>query len=89
MIETVPMSGATDADRAHFAAIAKVEAENEQDAFERAARTPPGQRILAGARLGALTAWTPAVWAEIDARTDGQMELARRRVARARKPADR
>ena len=78
-----PMVRATQADWDHFAAIAEAEAESERDAFAEAARTPPGERILEGARLGALVTWTPAHLAEIDARVDGEMELARRRVARS------
>lgn len=37
--------------------------------------------MILGCELGAEIAWTPAVLAEIDARADGQMELARRRIA--------
>lgn len=70
-------------DVAHFAAIAAVEAETEEQRFAHAARTPPGERILTGLRLGAQLPLTPALLAEIDACTDGQMELARRRVALA------
>jgi hypothetical protein len=43
--------------------------------------TPPGERILEGFRLAAEAPWTPAHLAELDARTDGEMELARRRIA--------
>jgi hypothetical protein len=77
------MARATQADWAHFAAIAAAEAESEREAFGEAARTPPGTRILAGAALGGLVSWTPAHLAEVDARADGQMELARRRFARS------
>lgn len=76
---------ATPAERAHFEAIAVAEAESERESYERAAVTPPGERILAGARLGALVHWTPELLAEADARADGQMELARRRVARSKR----
>jgi hypothetical protein len=71
-------------DFAHFAAIAAAEAESEEQRFARAARLPPGERMLVGLRLGAELPMTPAVLAEIDARADGQMELARRRLALAR-----
>jgi hypothetical protein len=37
--------------------------------------------MLAGIRLGAMLPMTPVLLAEIDARADGQMELARRRIA--------
>jgi hypothetical protein len=37
--------------------------------------------MLAGIRLGMQLPWTRAVLAEVDAQTDGQMELARRRIA--------
>ena len=77
-------------DFAHFAAIATTEAETEEQRFAHAARTPPGERILTGLRLGAALPLTPALLAEIDARADGQMELARRRMAlglaRSRRP---
>lgn len=75
------MATASDRDRAHFAAIARGEAENEDERYERAARTPPGERILEGYRLGLEVPWTPAHLAEVDARADGQMEIARRRIA--------
>lgn len=68
-------------DFAHFAAIASAEAESEEQAFTRAASRPPGEGILIGFRLGAELPMTPALLAEIDARADGQMELARRRIA--------
>lgn len=68
-------------DFAHFATIAAAEAETEEQRFARAARTPPGERILTGLRLGAELPMTAAMLAEIDARADGQMELARRRLA--------
>jgi hypothetical protein len=73
---------ATPHDLAHFAAIAAAEQAAEDERYERAARTPPGERMIIGIRLGSAIPWTPAVLAEIDARTDGQMELARRRIAR-------
>jgi hypothetical protein len=72
---------ATPADHAHFAAIADAEAAEEEARFARAAKTPPGERILTGMRLGASLPLTPPLLAEIDARADGQMELARRRIA--------
>lgn len=72
---------ATPSDRAHFAAIAAAEEAAEEERYRRAARTPPGERILEGIRLGAALPASPAVLAELDARADGQMELARRRIA--------
>ena len=39
-----------------------------------------GERVLIGFRLGAEAPWTPAHLAELDARCDGQMELARRGI---------
>lgn len=68
-------------DVAHFATIGAAEAETEERRFAEAASTPPGERILAGMRLGASLPVTPALLAEIDACADGQMELARRRIA--------
>jgi len=68
-------------DFAHFAAIGSAEAETEEQRFIHAARTPPGERLLTGLRLGAELPITPVLLAEIDARADGQMELARRRIA--------
>ena len=77
-------------DFAHFSAIAAAEAETEEQRFAHAARTPPGEGILTGLRLGAALPMTPALLAEIDARADGQMEIARRRIAlglvRSRRP---
>ncbi len=70
-------------DRAHFAAVAAAEAEFEEQRYVRAAGVPPGERMLAGLRLGAELPMTPALLAEIDARADGQMELARRRIVLA------
>ncbi len=75
------MSKASESDRRHFEAIAAGERESELERIERAARTPPGERILEGAELAARMPWTPAHLAELDARADGQMELARRRIA--------
>ena len=72
---------ATPADHAHFAAIAAAETAEEDARFARAAERPPGEGMLAGIRLGAMLPMTPALLAEIDARADGQMEFARRRVA--------
>ncbi len=76
-------------DFAHFTAIAAAEAAEEEQRFARAARTPPGERILIGLRLGTALPMTPALLAEIDARADGQMELARRRLALALAPVHR
>lgn len=75
------MKEATDSDRAHFAAIAEGERRSEEERIERAIATPPGERILEGFRLAGESPWTPAHLAELDARTDDQMELARRRIA--------
>jgi hypothetical protein len=75
------MTTARERDRRHFEAIAAGERLSEQERIARAATTPPGERILLGAELSAGIAWTPAHLAELDAQTDGQMELARRRVA--------
>jgi len=72
---------ATPRDHAHFAAIGAAEAAEEQERFVRAAETPPGERVLVGTRLGAALPFTPVLLAELDARADGQMELARRRIA--------
>jgi hypothetical protein len=72
---------ATPRDHEHFAAIAAVEGEAEEDRFARAAERPPAEGMLAGIRLGAMLPMTPVLLAEIDARADGQMELARRRIA--------
>lgn len=72
---------ATPKDLAHFAAIRTAEEASEEDRLRRAAETPPGERMLRGSRLGAELPWTPALLAEADARADGQMELARRRIA--------
>jgi len=72
---------ASSGDRAHFAAIAAAEEQSEDARYEAAARTPPGERILAGFAMSVEELWTPAHLAELDARTDGQMELARRRIA--------
>jgi hypothetical protein len=75
------MPVATSRDFAHFAAIAAAEAAEEEERFLRASRTPPGERILMGMQLGAELPVTPALLADIDAPADGQMELARRRIA--------
>jgi hypothetical protein len=72
---------ATPRDRAHFAAIAASEARSEDERIADAIATPPGERMVRGIELGLALPWTPAVLAEIDARADGQSELARRRVA--------
>lgn len=71
----------TQRDRDHFAAIAAAEAQSEEERIARAAETPPGERMLLGIELGLLVTWTPAHLAEADAEADGQMELARRRIA--------
>jgi hypothetical protein len=65
----------------HFAAIAEAERQSEEERIDRALRTSPGERILLGFELGREIAWTPALLAEADAQADGQMELARRRIA--------
>jgi hypothetical protein len=72
---------AGDRDRRHFEAIAAGERASQLERIERAARTSPGERILEGAELAAQMPWTPAHLAELDARADDQMELARRRIA--------
>ena len=66
---------------AHFAAVAAGKAAEEEDRFDRALNIPPGERILAGLQMGDEVQLTPAHLAELDARADGQMELARRRIA--------
>ena len=76
-----PPTVATARDRAHFEAIAAAEEAEEEARFSRAAATQPGERILAGAKLSAEFPLTPAILAELDARADGQMEIARRRIA--------
>jgi hypothetical protein len=75
------MREATPRDHAHLAAVAAGEWQSEEERIERALATPPGERILEGFRLGAEAPWTPAHLAELDARTDDEMELARRRIA--------
>jgi len=72
---------ATPEDHRHFAAVAAAEAAEEEERYARAARTAPGERMQEGIRLGMILPLTPPLLAEIDARADGQMELARRRVA--------
>lgn len=72
---------ATPKEMAHFRAIAAGESANEQERIDRALKQTPGERIIIGFELGAEAPWTPAHLAELDARTDGQMELARRRIA--------
>lgn len=72
---------ATPRDEAHFEAVGRAEEQEEEERFLRAAETPPGERMLRGFRLGAALPWTSALLAEADARADGQMELARRRIA--------
>ena len=75
------MRDATARDRAHFSAIAEGERSSEEERIERSLGIPAGERILEGFRLAAESPWTPAHLAELDARSDGQMELARRRIA--------
>jgi hypothetical protein len=75
------MREASARDRRHFEAIAEGERRAEDERIETALRTPPGERILIGLQLAADAPWTPAHLAELDARTDEQMELARRRIA--------
>ncbi len=71
----------SDKDRAHFALIAAVAAEEEDERITRALSVPPGVRMMIGWELGRQCTLTPAHLAEIDAQADGQMELARRRIA--------
>ncbi|MGH7819555.1 MAG: hypothetical protein ACREQ9_07275 [Candidatus Binatia bacterium] len=66
---------------AHFEAIRAAEKAEEEARLGRALETPPGERMLRGSKLGAALPWTPALLAEVDASVDGQMELARRRIA--------
>ncbi len=73
---------ATRKDLAHFEAIAAAERESEEERIARALEVPPGERMLLGLALGAEAPWTPAHLAEADAAADGQIEIARRRVAR-------
>lgn len=68
-------------ERRHFAAIAAAERQSEKARIDEALRTPAGERILDGLRLGRAAVLTSAHLAEIDAQADGQMELARRRMA--------
>ena len=75
------MREASARDRRHFEAIAAGEARAAEERIEQALRTSPGERIVMGFQLGAEAPWTPAHLAELDARSDGQMELARRRIA--------
>jgi len=72
---------ATPRDLAHFAAVGAAEVAEEAERFARAGRTAPGERIVAGMRMGSALPLTPEMLAEIDARADGQMEIARRRLA--------
>jgi hypothetical protein len=72
---------ATGRDRAHFAAIAEGEALAEEERIALAAGCSPGELIQRGIDVSAETPWSPAHLAELDAVTDGQMELARRRIA--------
>jgi hypothetical protein len=75
------MSPVSSKDREHFAAIATAERQSEEERIDAALHTPPGERILEGLRLGRLAPKSGAHLAEEDARADGQMELARRRLA--------
>jgi hypothetical protein len=75
------MRRASARDRRHFEAVAEGEGRTEEERIERALRTAAGERVLEGLRLAAEAPWTPAHLAELDARTDEQMELARRRIA--------
>jgi hypothetical protein len=68
-------------DVAHFEAIASAAEADDEERFRRAAAEPPGERMLVGARLGLVLRRTPEMLAEDDARADGQMEIARRRIA--------
>lgn len=68
-------------DIAHFNAISIAMDADERERTERADNMSPGDRILMGVKMGRETPWTGAHLAEIDARADGQMELARRRIA--------
>lgn len=78
--ETMSRSASSE-DYAHFAAIARAEEVAEEERIDRAVKTPPGERMVMGVRLDAAMKLTPQIVAEIDARADGQMELARRRIA--------
>lgn len=70
------------ADRAHFVAIGAAEEQSEAERIEAALRTPPAERMRRGFELADAMPLSPAQLAEIDAMADGQIELARRRVAR-------
>lgn len=72
---------ATSQDHAHFLAIAAAETAVEAERIARALEVPPGERMAIGLALDAGMPWTPALLAEADAEADGQMELARRRIA--------
>jgi hypothetical protein len=74
---------ASEEDIAHFAAVAAAKVESEIERLDAALRTPAGERMLLGVALGLEGPWTAAHLAEMDARTDGEMELARRRIALA------
>lgn len=62
----------------HFEAIARGQ---DDEAASQPLPTNPVERILIGARLGGVLPLTRAILAEMDANADGQMELARRRIA--------
>jgi hypothetical protein len=72
---------ASSRDIGHFSAIAAAEAASEDERISRAVATAPGDRMALGIELGAALPWTSEIMAEIDARTDGQAELTRRRIA--------
>ena len=74
-------SAATPEDLAHFAAIRAAEETAEEERFQRAAETPPGNGCSPACASERGHGAHATGSAEIDARTDGQMELARRRIA--------
>lgn len=64
-----------------MAAVARGLAEDENERIDQALRLSPGERMLLGLKLGGEAPWSAAHLAEVDARADGQMEIARRRIA--------
>ncbi len=70
-----------DKSQQHFAAIAATERDSERQRIQQATQMTPEERILAGLELARSVHWTKAHWAELDRQTDGQLELARRRIA--------
>lgn len=80
---------ATPRDRAHFRAIAAAEAAAEDERIARALEVSPGERMAIGLASDSTMPWTPALLAEADAEADGQMELARRRIALGLVPSTR